>query len=131
MTDRQAEAKSEAESDELRADVHGEAGRRRGNRVDPGPGRLHHARGNRLRAASELLGIEEFDEDIVEELRSRARDVLLTQAIASEEKIDDRAGRRPARVDGMDEELAYKLAARGIAHARRACRPGDRRAESR
>ena len=36
---------------------------------------------------SELVAIEEFDEDIVEELRSRARDVLLTQAIVQEEKI--------------------------------------------
>ena len=36
--------------------------------------------------AAELASIEEFDEDIVNELRSRARDVLLTQAIASEEK---------------------------------------------
>ena len=43
--------------------------------------------------ASELTGIEEFDEDIVKELRNRARDVLLTQAIASEEKID---GAEPA-----------------------------------
>jgi N utilization substance protein A len=38
---------------------------------------------------SELLGIEEFDEEMVEELRNRARDMLLTQAIASEEKIDE------------------------------------------
>jgi len=37
---------------------------------------------------SELLSIEEFDEDIVQELRNRARDVLLTQAIASEEAIE-------------------------------------------
>ena len=34
---------------------------------------------------SELASIEEFDEEIVKELRNRARDVLLTQAIASEE----------------------------------------------
>jgi N utilization substance protein A len=64
---------------------------------------------------SELLGIEEFDEDMVEELRNRARDVLLTQAIASEEKIDESG---PAEdllgVDGMDKELAYELASRGI-----------------
>jgi len=63
----------------------------------------------------ELLGIEEFDEEMVEELRNRARDVLLTQAIASEEKIDE-AG--PAddllALDGMDKELAYELASRGI-----------------
>jgi N utilization substance protein A len=65
--------------------------------------------------ASELLGIEEFDEEMVEELRNRARDVLLTQAIASEEKIDESG---PAddllAVEGMDKELAYELASRGI-----------------
>jgi N utilization substance protein A len=64
---------------------------------------------------SELLGIEEFDEEMVEELRNRARDVLLTQAIASEEKMDESG---PAEdllaVDGMDRELAYELASRGI-----------------
>jgi N utilization substance protein A len=64
---------------------------------------------------SELLGIEEFDEEMVEELRNRARDVLLTQAIASEEKIDESG---PAddllAVEGMDRELAYELASRGI-----------------
>jgi N utilization substance protein A len=43
--------------------------------------------------ASELNGIEEFDEEIVKELRTRARDVLLTQAIASEESMD---GAEPA-----------------------------------
>jgi len=65
--------------------------------------------------ASELTGIEEFDEEIVKELRNRARDVLLTQAIATEEKID---GSGPSEdllgVDGMDEELASMLASRGI-----------------
>ena len=64
---------------------------------------------------SELLGIEEFDEEMVEELRNRARDVLLTQAIASEEKMDESG---PAEdllsVEGMDRELAYELASRGI-----------------
>jgi transcription termination/antitermination protein NusA len=64
---------------------------------------------------TELLGIEEFDEGMVEELRNRARDVLLTQAIASEEKID---ASEPAEdllaVEDMDTELAYELAARGI-----------------
>ena len=38
---------------------------------------------------SELVEIEEFDEDIVNELRNRARDVLLTQAIVQEEKIEE------------------------------------------
>ena len=64
---------------------------------------------------TELLGIEEFDEEIVEELRNRARDVLLTMAIASEEKIDQA---EPAQdlldLDGMDTELAFELGARGI-----------------
>ena len=52
---------------------------------------------------------------MVEELRNRARDMLLTQAIASEEKIDESG---PAEdlltVEGMDKELAYELASRGI-----------------
>ncbi|MFZ9086734.1 MAG: transcription termination/antitermination protein NusA, partial [Steroidobacteraceae bacterium] len=64
---------------------------------------------------NELLGIEEFDESIVEELRNRARDVLLTQAIASEEQIGDA---EPAedllQLEGMDTELAFELAARGV-----------------
>jgi transcription termination/antitermination protein NusA len=64
---------------------------------------------------SELLAIEEFDEDIVEELRGRARDVLLTQAIMKEEKIGDA---KPAadllEMEGMDKDLAYELASRGV-----------------
>ena len=64
---------------------------------------------------SELLAIEEFDEDIVQELRERARDVLLTQAIASEETLD---GTPPAEdllaLEGMDEALAFRLASKGI-----------------
>ena len=64
---------------------------------------------------SELLAIEEFDDDIVEELRGRARDVLLTQAIMKEEKIGDA---EPAadllEMEGMDKDLAYELAGRGV-----------------
>ncbi|MDT8387137.1 MAG: transcription termination factor NusA [Thiogranum sp.] len=64
---------------------------------------------------SELLQIEEFEEDTVEELRGRARDVLLTRAIVSEEGI---GGKSPAQdlleMEGMDKELAYALAAKGI-----------------
>jgi transcription termination/antitermination protein NusA len=64
---------------------------------------------------SELLSVEEFDEDIVEELRSRARDVLITQAIVKEEKLDQA---EPAEdllaLEGMDKGLAYALAGRGI-----------------
>ena len=65
--------------------------------------------------ASELIEIEEFDEDIVTELRSRARDVLLTQAIVQEEKIDET---EPAEdlltLEGMDKALAYLLASKGV-----------------
>jgi N utilization substance protein A len=64
---------------------------------------------------AELLGIEGFDEDIVEELRARARDALLTDALAVEEGIDEN---QPAEdllaVDGMDEALAFELASHGI-----------------
>jgi len=63
----------------------------------------------------ELLAIEEFDEDIVQELRERARDVLLTREIATEEKIGDA---EPAAdllaLEGMDKTLAYLLASNGI-----------------
>ncbi len=65
--------------------------------------------------AAELLGIEEFDQQIVDELRNRARDVLLTQAIATEEKLE---AAEPAQdlleLEGMDSELALQLAAKGI-----------------
>ncbi|MCB1864668.1 MAG: transcription termination/antitermination protein NusA [Chromatiales bacterium] len=65
-------------------------------------------------ADAELTAIEEFDEQLVEELRNRARDVLLTRAIAREERIGDA---QPAddllHMEGMDEELAFELAARG------------------
>jgi N utilization substance protein A len=64
---------------------------------------------------SEMLDIEGFDEDIVNELRSRAKDALLISAIAAEEKIETTV---PAQdlleMDGMDKELAYELAGRGI-----------------
>ena len=65
--------------------------------------------------ASELLAIEEFDQQMVDELRARARDVLITQAIVSEEVIDQA---EPAEdllsLEGMDRELAFVLASRGI-----------------
>ncbi|MEO5622066.1 MAG: transcription termination factor NusA [Dokdonella sp.] len=64
---------------------------------------------------AELLGIEGFDEDIVEELRARARDALLTDALAVEEGIDEH---KPAQdllaIEGMDEGLAFELASHNI-----------------
>lgn len=65
--------------------------------------------------AQELAGIEEFDDEIVEELRGRARDVLLTKAIVDEEELSDA---KPAddllELDGMDEDLAKILASREV-----------------
>ncbi|TVZ40164.1 NusA antitermination factor [Alteromonadaceae bacterium 2753L.S.0a.02] len=63
----------------------------------------------------EFLAIEGFDEDIANELRSRAKDALLTQALATEEQS---AGQEPAEdllnMEGMDNDLAYTLAGRGV-----------------
>ncbi|RYY73551.1 MAG: transcription termination/antitermination protein NusA [Gammaproteobacteria bacterium] len=63
----------------------------------------------------EMLAIEGFDEDIAEELRARAKDALLTQALASEERLE---GVAPAEdllnMEGMDQSLAISLASRGI-----------------
>ena len=59
----------------------------------------------------EMLAIEGFDEEIVNELRNRAKDALLTKAIASEEAFgdakpaDDLLGMRT-----MTRELAFQLA---------------------
>ena len=64
---------------------------------------------------AEMLDIEEFDEDLVGELRQRAKDLLLTRAIASEEQLGDaRPEADLLNMRGMDEELAYKLAAAEI-----------------
>tara|TARA_R110000822_G_scaffold59736_37_gene149302 strand:- start:18895 stop:20388 length:1494 start_codon:yes stop_codon:yes gene_type:complete len=61
----------------------------------------------------EMAGIEGFDEDIAEELRARAKDALLTMALASEEDISEPA-EDLLTMEGMDDELARVLAARGI-----------------
>lgn len=64
---------------------------------------------------AELLAVEGFDEDIVEELRARARDALLTEALAVEENLEEH---KPSEdllsLDGMDEATAYALSSRGI-----------------
>ena len=54
-----------------------------------------------------------FDEDIVEELRARARDALLNDALAVEE-ADDAPAADLLAVEGMDEATAFALAANGI-----------------
>ncbi len=63
---------------------------------------------------SELVSIEEFNDDIVRELRNRARDVLLTQAIAREESAEGAPAEDLLSLEGMDDGLAKRLAARGI-----------------
>ena len=63
----------------------------------------------------ELISIAEFDADIVKELRNRARDVLLTQAIASEESLDQSMPSEDLLLlEGMSPDLALALARRGV-----------------
>ena len=63
----------------------------------------------------EMMAMDGFDEDLVEELRKRAKDKLLNQAIASEEALE---GSEPAKdlleMDGMERHLAFVLASMGI-----------------
>lgn len=64
---------------------------------------------------NEMMQIEEFDEEIVSELRNRARDVLLTRAIAGEEKLEKTApGPDLLEMEGMNQDLAYLLAEHGM-----------------
>ena len=64
---------------------------------------------------SEMLAIEGFDETLVNELRSRAKDALLIKAIAAEETIESA---EPAddllAMEGMDDNLAHEMASQGI-----------------
>jgi N utilization substance protein A len=64
---------------------------------------------------NELLEIDGLDEDLVEELRARAKEALTTIALAQEESFD---GTEPAEdllgLDGLERELAFQLAAKGV-----------------
>ncbi|TXL63726.1 transcription termination factor NusA [Zeimonas arvi] len=62
---------------------------------------------------NEMLEIEAFDEDTVNELRDRARNVLLTEAIATEEKIGT-TSEDLLSLEGMDRDLAARLADAGV-----------------
>ena len=65
--------------------------------------------------SAELLAVEGFDEDIVEELRARARDALLTEALAVEEGVgEQQPSDELLALKGMDEATAYALAAREV-----------------
>lgn len=65
---------------------------------------------------NELLEIDGLDEDLVEELRTRAKEALTTLALAQEESFD---GLEPAEdllaLEGLEREMAFKLAAKGVA----------------
>ncbi len=62
---------------------------------------------------AEMLEIESFDEDTVNELRSRARNALLTEAIATEEKLEHDV-EDLLTLEGMDAQTARQLAEKGV-----------------
>jgi N utilization substance protein A len=62
---------------------------------------------------NEMLEIEAFDEETVNELRSRARNVLLTEEIASEERVQNEV-EDLLSLEGMDGETARLLASHGV-----------------
>ena len=63
----------------------------------------------------EMLEIEGFDEELVEALRSRAKDAVLINAIASEEAIETSVPAEDlVKMEGMEDELAHEMAAKGI-----------------
>jgi N utilization substance protein A len=64
-------------------------------------------------SVNELLEIEGFDENVVNELRARARDQLLVQAIKSEESLEGVAADL-LELEGMDRDLAAKLGGQGV-----------------
>ncbi len=65
--------------------------------------------------AAEMLEIDGLNEEIVEELRERAKEALTTQALATEETLE---GAEPAEdllnLEGLERHLAYVLASRGV-----------------
>jgi len=64
---------------------------------------------------NEMLEIDAFEKDLVEELRNRAKDAVLISAIATEEKIESREPDEDLlNMAGMDKELAYDLAKKDI-----------------
>jgi N utilization substance protein A len=62
---------------------------------------------------AEMMEIEAFDEDTVNELRSRARNALLTEAIVREESVEN-VEEALLALEGMDTEIASTLATKGI-----------------
>ena len=65
--------------------------------------------------ASELVAIEGLDEDVVEELRNRARAALTTQALANEESLEKAEPKEELlALDGLEKHVAFVLASRGV-----------------
>jgi len=63
----------------------------------------------------EMIAIEGFDDEIVEELRTRAKNALMTMELASEEElVDTEPAEDLLNMDGMDTRLAYQLVGIGI-----------------
>lgn len=62
----------------------------------------------------ELMAIEEFDEEIVDELRNRANDTLLTQALTSEQGMAGSPSESLRTMEGMTDEIAKQLSDKGI-----------------
>jgi N utilization substance protein A len=61
---------------------------------------------------AELQEIESFDEDTITELRNRARNALLTEAIVQEEKVE--SAQDLLNIEGMTPELVAILSGHGI-----------------
>jgi N utilization substance protein A len=65
--------------------------------------------------AAEMMDIDGLNEEIIEELRERAKEALTTQALATEETLE---GAEPAedllKLEGLERHLAYVLASRGV-----------------
>jgi N utilization substance protein A len=65
--------------------------------------------------AAELKSIAEFDDEIIDILRQRAKDVLLSRAMTGTDSDEGQPATDLLSMEGMDDELAYALARRGIA----------------
>jgi N utilization substance protein A len=113
MTEEESKKKSEEESSSIRAlfmerlDVDEEVAQ---ILVDEGFSTLEEVA---YVPINEMLEIESFDEETVNELRSRARNALLMQAIASEEKVEEVASDLQS-LEGMDGQTARLLASKGV-----------------
>jgi transcription termination factor NusA len=76
----------------------------------------------------EMLEIESFDEDTVHELRTRAKDALLTMEIEKEEKVEE-VSQDLRDLEGPDARTDRQAGRRRHPHPRRPGRPGRRRAD--